>query len=149
MSYPNCSSVGISTCLYASRVVAPGFYCERSVCYKCPIGKYGNDGKKCRTCPATTWTSSTGQSKCSDTLIFSTPGLIKSYIPMGVSKINVKLWGGGGAGDVSGSKQWLAQSGGSGGFASCNITVVMPTNIYVVVAGGGTSGSFYDMNPGG
>lgn len=68
---------------------------------------------------------------------------------MGVAKINVKLWGGGGAGDVSGSKTWLAQSGGSGGFASCNITVVMPTDIYVLVAGGGSAGAFIDDNPGG
>lgn len=149
MSYPTCSSADTSTCLYASRVVAPGFYCERSVCYKCPMGMYGIDGKKCSNCPDTTWTSSTGQTRCTDTLIFSTSGLIKSYIPMGVAKINVKLWGGGGAGDVSGSETWLAQSGGSGGFASCNITVAVQTNMYIVVAGGGSSGAFDRANPGG
>lgn len=149
MNYPNCSSVGTSTCLNALRNVAPGYYCQRSVCYECPIGKYGTDGKKCRSCPATTWTSSTGQSKCSDTLKFSAPGLITSYIPTGVAKINVKLWGGGGGGDISGSDKWFAQSGGSGGFASCNITVTAAKNIYVIVAGGGGSGVYLSTNLGG
>lgn len=67
------------------------------------------------------------------------PGLLKTYIPWGIKKIHVRLWGGGGAGDSSlgTNTGYPPASGGGGGFSSCNITVKENTTIYIIVAGGG------------
>lgn len=54
--------------------------------------------------------------------------------------IVVKLWGGGGGGDMSLNPQYVSHSGGGGGFASCNVTVPMSSKVYVTIAGGGAAG---------
>lgn len=146
-----CSSSGTATCLNSLSQIAQGYYCQRSVCIKCPTGTFGTDGKVCKQCPYATWAPNLGQSSCGTTFSYSAPGLQQVYIPFGVTKINVRLWGGGGGGDkteVSTDQLYYSRSGGGGGYTSCNITVPMSRPIYVIVAGGGGAGGS-TMNLGG
>ena len=80
-----------------------------------------------------------GSSTCGSAFNFTAVGLQTLYIPIGVTKINVRLWGGGGVGGRSGLDKSPGSSGGGGGFSSCNISVQMDSIIYVIVAGGGLS----------
>jgi hypothetical protein len=66
------------------------------------------------------------------------PGLHRFFIPLGIKKIAVRLWGGGGAGDQCGGSpdNFNPAGGGGGGFSSCNISVTPNSSIYVLVAGG-------------
>ena len=120
------------------------------------IGTYGTDGKTCSACPYGTWSPNLGQSICSDIFSYSNSGLHKTYIPFGVTKINVKLWGGGGGSDRSdgsdrfSTTSYISRSGGGGGFTSCNITVSSNSSIYIIVAGGGSANTTgFTINSGG
>lgn len=78
----------------------PNVYLERTIGYPCPIGTYGTGGVSCHPCPLTTWTTTLAQTACDMKFSFSyaTESTIQHlYIPYGVSMINVKLWGAGGA----------------------------------------------------
>lgn len=119
-----------------------GFHCVNDKCVKCPIGSFGPDGEFCKPCPFATWSPNTGQATCDSTFSFSTEGQHNVYIPFGVSKILVSLWGAGGGGDKSvDTKTFVAHSGGGGGYASCTVSVDMSKNAYVIVAGGGSASS--------
>ena len=69
------------------------------------------------------------------------------FIPYGVSKINVKLWGGGGSGSgsdkvaISSKNIHFSELGGGGGFSSCNISVTPNEYVYIIVASGGSPSS--------
>ena len=65
--------------------------------------------------------------------------MLEAYIPYGVTKINVKLWGGGGGSDHSLDLEYPSQAGGGGGYSSCTLDVPMNQEIYVIIAGGGGS----------
>ena len=146
-----CISSGAPTCVNSTSHIAVGYYCKQNVCIKCPTGTFGNDGKVCQPCPYATWAPDLGQSSCGTTFSYSAAGLQQTYIPFGVTKINVKLWGGGGGGDLTEEdplQLYFSRSGGGGGYTSCNITVPMSKPIYVIVAGGGGAGNG-TMNLGG
>jgi hypothetical protein len=133
----SCSSAGSSICMNTlTQVVAPGYYCQTDLCFQCPVGYYGTDGKTCCKCDFAKW-SEPGSSSCYSQIKYTKPALVKAYIPYGVTKINVRLWGGGGGGDSSRDNWWLANSGGGGAFATCNVTVRSDSDIYITVAGGG------------
>jgi hypothetical protein len=68
-------------------------------------------------------------------------------IPNGVSSINVKLWGAGGAG--TSAKVWnyigyvdSVYAGGSGAFVSCDMAVTGGTTIYLLIGQGGRVPSY-------
>ena len=149
-----CSSAGAATCQNNFQIAA-GYYCEQSVCTQCAIGTYGTDGKTCSACPYGTWAPNLGQQNCSSIFSFSTPGLHATYIPFGVTKINIKLWGGGGGSDLSDGSDpsspfsYISRAGGGGGFTSCNVTVPANSSIYVIVAGGGLANTGLATNVGG
>jgi Glycine rich protein len=141
-SEPVCASIGANTCLDRKTIgiPAPGYYCKNDLCIKCPVGTYGTDGQNCLPCPFATWSNTVGQKSCGTSFTYSTPGLQKSYIPYGVTKIIVKLWGGGGGSDTSlDPTNYVSHAGGSGGYASCNITVPHSRNVYLIIGGGGGS----------
>ena len=141
-NYPICLSSGASQCLdKTSLLPVPGYFCKADVCYPCTIGSYGLDGKSCLPCPFATWSPNTASTSCGTSFTYSTPGLVKSYIPYGVNKIIVQVWGGGGGSDNTLSPVYVAHSGGGGGYSSCNLTVPMSNPVYVVVAGGGSAGA--------
>ena len=127
------------------QTAAAGYFCEQSICHKCPLGTYGTDGKGCNPCPYATWTDVTGAKSCKTSFLFSKPGKQKMFIPYGVSKINVKLWGGGGSGSdkaaISDKNIHFSVSGGGGGFSSCNISVTPNEYVYIIVASGGSPSS--------
>jgi hypothetical protein len=76
-------------------------------------------------------------------------------MPYGVTAINVKLWGGGGQGSDGGDASTVFSIEGEGGrrvggecgggrgrggsFTSCNVSVTMDQNVYVIVGRGGRS----------
>ena len=126
-----------------------GYHCVNELCIQCPVGSYGPDGINCYPCPFATWAPQTGQTTCNSTLIYSTAGLHSAYIPFGVNKINIKLWGAGGGGGESSQQNFDAHTGGGGGYTSCNITVPMSQNTYVTVGGGGGGGNGTMKNFGG
>ena len=134
-----CESAGASTCFFSStQTIAFGYQCVDNTCTRCPPGFYSDDGKTCQQCDLG-FSSIIGSSRCGSTFNFISSGLQTLYIPIGVTKINVRLWGGGGVGGWSGLDQSPGSSGGGGGFSSCNISVPMDSIIYVLVAGGGKS----------
>ena len=150
-SIPVCVSEGQATCLDRVSIgkIVGGYYCFEDTCKKCPVGTYGPDGSKCFPCPFGTWSPTVGSVKCSSSFAYTTAGLQKVYIPFGVTGIVAQLWGGGGGSDTSLDPiNFVSHSGGSGGFAACNITVPRSRNIYVVVGGGGGSKSL-TVNTGG
>ncbi len=67
-------------------------------------------------------------------------------IPNGVSIINVKLWGAGGAGSSAKDGVWgnveNVYAGGSGAFVSCDMAVTGGTTIYLLVGQGGQVSSY-------
>ena len=129
-----CSS-GIPTCFYVeTNVTARGHYCQDAICFQCPSGYYGFDGKTCIQCPTGT-SSVEGSISCGTSLTFDHPGLQKAYIPSDVAKINVRLWGGGGADSTT---DGTTVFGGSGSFTSCNISIPTTTTLYVLVGDGGS-----------
>ena len=135
---PICFTSGANTCLDSNSLsVTPGYYCKSDVCYQCPIGTYGTNGKTCNPCPFGTWQPNVGSTSCSSSFTYSSAGLVKSYIPYGVTKIIVKVWGGGGGSDNTLSPSFVSHAGGGGGYSTCNITVPMSNPVYVIVAGGG------------
>ena len=77
---------------------------------------------------------------------FTTIGSSSLTIPNGVSSINVKLWGAGGAG--TSAKLWglvtvqTVYAGGSGAFVSCDIAVTGGKTIYLLVGQGGQVPSY-------
>lgn len=121
-------------------VPAPGYHYVDGKCVRCPIGTFGTDGASCDQCPFATWAPNTGQSSCSASFTYSTVGQQLSYMPFGVNKINVTMWGGGGGGDKS-ADPTSSRAGGGGGYLSCIVTVPMSQNVYVIVAGGGGANS--------
>jgi hypothetical protein len=150
-SIPVCVSDGQATCLDRVTVgtFVGGYYCIDDTCKKCPVGTYGPDGSKCFPCPFGSWAPTPGSLKCATTFKYSIPGLQKVYIPFGVTGILAHLWGGGGGSDTSLDPLiYVSHSGGSGGFASCNLTVPHSRNIYVTVGGGGGAKSL-TVNAGG
>ena len=72
---------------------------------------------------------------------FTAIGLSSLIIPNGVSSINVKLWGAGGAGtSAQNSGIYTVDSvyaGGSGAFVSCDMAVTGGITIYLLVGQGG------------
>ena len=137
---PVCVSDSSNTCLDRATLgtIVGGYYCVDDTCKKCPTGSYGTDGSKCHPCPFGTWAPTTGSLKCASSFTYSTAGLQKVYIPFGVTGITAQLWGGGGGSDSSLDPiNFVSHSGGSGGYAACNLTVPHSHNIYVVVGGGG------------
>ena len=132
-----CSS-GIPTCFYVeTNVTARGHYCQDAICFQCPSGYYGPDAQVCLQCPFAQSTV-TGSAQCSTVLKHANSGLLKTYIPWGITKINVQLWGGGGGGDsgLGRNTGYPPSSGGGGGFSSCNITVRSNSYMNVIVGGG-------------
>jgi hypothetical protein len=133
---------------YASdtKLVSTGYGCVKKVCELCPSGTFSNDGVSCRPCPYAT-SSIPGAKACSSTIRFSAQGRFLTYVPYGVSKINVRLWGGGGGGDANfffnnvsygGFSSTLdPRGGGGGGFSACNISVIPNSFVHVIVGGGG------------
>ena len=118
-----------------------GYHCVDRRCVQCPVGSYGPDGKNCFPCPFATW-SATGQTTCHSKFIYSKAGPYIAYIPFGVDKINIKLWGAGGGGDESmDSRTFVAHAGGGGGYTSCNVSVPMSQKVYLTVGGGGGGNS--------
>ena len=115
--------------------MVPGYYCKQKTCFRCPSGYFGTDGKVCSECPFAT-SSVKGSNKCSATLHHTNPGMYRTHMPFGITKINVRLWGGGGAGDASFAASYFANSGGGGGYSTCNITVRANSSIQVLVGGG-------------
>ena len=76
---------------------------------------------------------------------FTAIGSSSLTIPNGVSSINVKLWGAGGAGTSAKNLLLTVQSvyaGGSGAFVSCDIAVTGGTTIYLLVGQGGQVPSY-------
>jgi hypothetical protein len=67
-------------------------------------------------------------------------------IPSGVSSINVKLWGAGGAGSSAKDGVWgtvdSIYAGGSGAFVSCDMAVTGGSTIYLLVGQGGQVSSY-------
>ena len=67
-------------------------------------------------------------------------------IPNGVSSINVKLWGAGGAGSSAMDGVWgivdSVYAGGSGAYVSCDMAVTEGTTIYLLVGQGGQVSSY-------
>jgi len=67
-------------------------------------------------------------------------------IPNGVTSINVKLWGAGGAGSSAKDGVWgivdSVYSGGSGAFVSCDMAVTGGSTIYLLVGQGGQVSSY-------
>ena len=68
-------------------------------------------------------------------------------IPTGVSSINVKLWGAGGAGTSAKVRNVIVYvdsvyAGGSGAFVSCDMAVTGGTTIYLLVGQGGQVPSY-------
>lgn len=116
------------------------------------------DGITCRQCPFAT-SSPPGAKKCSAVVRLAKPGLFLTYIPHGISKINVRLWGGGGGGDANYQLANISfanmkspidpAAGGGGGFSSCNISVQQNSYIYVLVGGGGKAIFKQDVKTGG
>lgn len=151
VDYPTCSSSGAAICVWNSlQIVAPGYFCEHSTCLKCPIGTYGSNGRKCIQCPYATWTDLIGSTSCQKSFAFSKPGVQKIFIPYGVNKINVKLWGGGGGsggegeGDqavVFNENTAVSKLGSGGGFSTCNVSVTANEYVYIIVASGGRASS--------
>lgn len=121
--------------------VNTGYHCVNNLCVECPVGSYGPDGINCYRCPFATW-SAAGQTTCRSRFIYSAAGLHSAYIPFGVGKINIKLWGAGGGGDESmDHRTFVAHAGGGGGYTSCNVSVPMSQKVYVMVGGGGGGNS--------
>ena len=134
-----CESSGASTCFFSSsQTIAYGYQCIDSTCSQCPPGYYSDDAITCQQCDLG-FSSIAGSRGCGSSFNFLSAGLQPLYIPVGVTKINVRLWGGGGVGGRSGLDKSPGSSGGGGGFSSCNISVPMDSSIYVLVAGGGQS----------
>ena len=101
----------------------------------CPSGTYGTDGKTCPNCPFAT--SSVGASKvCSKQLLHTKVGFFQTYIPYGISKISIRLWGAGGGGCNGVNPDTPPRAGGGGGFTTCNLTVQENSRIFVLVGGG-------------
>lgn len=141
MALPLCAGVD-SICRFGSTLAA-GYRCVQRICEPCPVGTYGSNGRSCVNCPLATWSTSIRSTFCNTTFEYSKPGAQKFYVPTGVSLISVRLWGGGGGGD-SASRDlpgFYPNSGGGGGFVSCNMTVSSETYLYLIVAGGGLSTS--------
>ena len=78
---------------------------------------------------------------------FTAIGSSSLTIPNGVSSINVKLWGAGGAGtSAQNSGIYTVDSvyaGGSGAFVSCDMAVTGGTTIYLLVGQGGQVPSYW------
>lgn len=71
------------------------------------------------------------------TTVFSYTGADQVYVvPSGVTKINVKAWGAGGAG----GEPYLSDVGGGGGFVSGTLNVTPGEQLTIIVGGGGESG---------
>jgi hypothetical protein len=77
---------------------------------------------------------------------FTAIGSSSFTIPNGVSSINVKLWGAGGAGSsAKNNGQGIVDSvyaGGSGSFVSCDMAVIGGSTIYLLVGQGGQVSSY-------
>jgi hypothetical protein len=70
------------------------------------------------------------------TVTFSHPNSAKWIVPVGVTSIDVELWGaGGGGGSVAGNKP--GAGGGGGAYSSKTLTVTPGDSIYFVVGRGG------------
>jgi len=70
------------------------------------------------------------------TVIFSSPISGKWVVPIGVTSLDVELWGaGGGGGSVAGNKP--GAGGGGGAYSSKTLTVTPGDSIYFVVGNGG------------
>lgn len=68
--------------------------------------------------------------------IYDAPGYYVWTVPQGINKINVYLWGGGGAGGRPGG--WsFGSPGGAGGAANATLDVVPGTSYYITVGSGG------------
>ena len=67
-------------------------------------------------------------------------------IPVGITKVKVKLWGGGGGGGgITNDNEMVVVNsfaGGSGGFTSCTLNVIPGQTLRLLVAGGGQSNGY-------
>ncbi len=88
--------------------------------------------------------------------IFNFTGAQQTWtVPLGVSTLLVKVWGGGGGAGTypghNGTNAILAYSpcGGTGGYISGTLFVNGGTTLYVLVGGGGTSAEYYNAYPDG
>jgi hypothetical protein len=149
-------ALGVGTCYDTSTsTAAAGYYCPKSgikECTKCLSGYYGSNGRTCEKCVlgTTSVSGSTDPQSCKLLLNFFNNGSEIVYVPFGIEKVHVKMWGGGGGGDTCKSLTYYPASGGGGGYASCNITVKQNSNLYVIVGGGGeTNDNVLSQNLGG
>jgi hypothetical protein len=84
-------------------------------------------------------TSSSGQT-------FTSQGANTYTVPVGVTSINVKMWGGGGAGAGGGNPGGGTPNGGNGGGAGAVTTTlaVTPGETLIIYVGGGGGGGAFD-----
>lgn len=81
--------------------------------------------------------------------IYQIPGKYPLTIPVGVTALNVKLWGAGGAGGaVTKSYTGTGFSGGSGGYTTCFLPVTSGNTIQLIVGDGGQVASSFGTNSG-
>jgi hypothetical protein len=77
---------------------------------------------------------------------YTASGSSSLTIPNGVTSINVKLWGAGGAGTSAKNNNQgnvdSVYSGGSGAFVSCDMAVTAGTTIFLIVGQGGQVSSY-------
>ena len=136
----SCSPAGGNVCLTTSvdtgqQLVAGGYFCKSSECVPCPSGTYGTDGRTCVSCPFAT-SSVSGSKVCTTQLRHTTVGFFQTYIPFGISKVSIRLWGAGGGGCNGVNNRTPPQAGGGGGFSTCTLSVQENSRIFVLVGGG-------------
>lgn len=124
-----CSMASGQSCLdRVAGLIKPGYHYNPAT-EPCPSGFYVTDQKLCERCPYG-MSSIRGSSQCGVSMNFASPGLHFAFIPLNVTKINVKLWGENG--------HYMDNEGAhssGGGFSSCNITVAANSTLYVIVGG--------------
>ena len=73
---------------------------------------------------------------------YTTPGNYAVMIPANVSRVNMSMWGAGGAGISTLAPDAILYPGGSGAFVSCSIKALPGSTIYLLVGGGGAVGNY-------
>ena len=138
LSNITCSSSGAVRCYDNSlQTTAFGYYCKDSTCYQCPPGTFGRDGKICDPCPFGSWAPLFGQLSCQLSFAYSIPSMQKIYIPYGVTQLYVKHWETGVAeGELNLNTAYLSRQDNIPEFSSCNLSVPMTQEIYVIISDG-------------
>lgn len=138
LSNITCSSSGAVGCYdNILQTAAFGYYCKDSACYQCPPGTFGTDGKICDPCPFGSWTPLFGQLSCQLSFAYSIPSVQKVYIPYGVTQLNVKHRQMGVVeGELNLNTANLLIQDNISEFSSCNLSVPMTQEIYIIISDG-------------